>query len=711
MILCNKNILLSQNLVAHFPFDNNTMDLSGNINDGEIIGGVSSTTDRFNNPCGAYKFNGTDGYIKVKNSNSLQSIKQTFSVSCWFKLESIPLTNETKWLSLICKGERSLETLNNPQYRVQTFQSTLQSTISINTDFTEYDNNFLKHKFEFDIWNYYVLVYDGKFVKEYLNNVKIWEFPYNKSFYPNSDPLYIGKDTPGSIEYYSGSIDDLRIYNSPLTDGDISKLFKDESGLSFNDEFTLTCPINIIVQADKNKCSAIVNYAEPMMNINCGAATMKQISGLSSGSEFPEGVSLATFQATSTSGYKKTCTFKITVIDKELPTINCPNDTILTITDSTENTILFKYNHLLGFDNCALSNIRLISGKDSNSPFPIGITKMIFRATDKSANTVDCNYNVIVRKNIIPINNILPIFKKDSLNCPGEIQKYNDSNKCGAIVNYTLNLIDHGMQLIEGKKSGSFFPVGSSLNKFSYSNSQNACSFNVTIIDNEKPTLICPNDIIVHLAAGERTIMLNYIEPSANDNCSIDSLIQIEGLKSGQSFPIGTTQNIFKAIDTFGNYSTCSFNIIVVDTTTSQFPSDNPIELKYDLIPDSIRYAKPIEFKTCLITVVIYDDSQQDFDSISVFFNRKEIVKYEMIKLKKNGTINRAIMLLEGEKNDFIVKAWNNGTISPNTLKVDFFEGYYLDKTKKLKNKKPIVERTLHSKPGVAAGIYLNCKN
>ena len=164
-------------------------------------------------------------------------------------------------------------------------------------------------------------------------------------------------------------------------------------------------------------------------------------------------------------------------------------------------------------------------------------------------------------------------------------------------------------------------------------------------------------------------------------------------------------------MDTFGNSTICSFNVIVVDSAKKQIHSNDSIELKPDLIPDSIRYTKPMEFKTCILTVIMYDDSQQDYDSISVFFNRKEIVAHEMIKIKKNGTINRALMLNIGEKNDFIVKAWNNGEISPNTLKIDFYEGYYLDRIKKIKKKKPVLERTLHSKPGVAAAIYLNCKN
>jgi hypothetical protein len=107
----------------------------------------------------------------------------------------------------------------------------------------------------------------------------------------------------------------------------------------------------------------------------------------------------------------------------------------------------------------------------------------------------------------------------------------------------------------------------------------------------------------------------------------------------------------------------------------------------------------------------MYDIAQQDHDTISVFFNGKEIVSREELKIKKNGMIVRSLLLNADERNEFIVKAWNMGEISPNTLKIEFYEGYYLYKKLRLKFKKPVIERIMNSKPGLAAGIYLKCKN
>src|ERR1044071_2796197 len=52
-LACVDNFSFSQTLVAHYRFDNDASDISGNKNHGRIIGGVESTPDRFGSPCGA----------------------------------------------------------------------------------------------------------------------------------------------------------------------------------------------------------------------------------------------------------------------------------------------------------------------------------------------------------------------------------------------------------------------------------------------------------------------------------------------------------------------------------------------------------------------------------------------------------------------------------------------------------------------------------
>lgn len=64
---------LADGLVAHYKFDGNANDSSGNGNNG-VVHGATLTTDRFGNANSAYKFDGEDDWIQVPNSTSLQDV-------------------------------------------------------------------------------------------------------------------------------------------------------------------------------------------------------------------------------------------------------------------------------------------------------------------------------------------------------------------------------------------------------------------------------------------------------------------------------------------------------------------------------------------------------------------------------------------------------------------------------------------------------------
>jgi len=532
-----------QKLIAYYPFDANARDSSGHGNHGEMIGGVEVTADRFGNACGALSFNGTDGYIEVPNSNSLRSPVSALTITCWFKIEVAPVSSDKKWLTMLSKGNEPNETDNNPQYRLQVLQTATQSTISISSDFTEFDNNYLNHPFSIGKWSFYAMVYDGTNVRTYFNGREVWIFPYRKSFRANDMPMHIAKDIPGVTEFFCGSLDDLRIYNSALTEKEILQLFNDQSGASFNQVFTLTCPSNIIVSTESGKCLAQVNYQQPLVNVNCGSANIRLLNGLASGSQFPLGSSVITYLAESSFGKKQVCSFNVIVKDNAAPLIKCPLDTVVILND--EQGKIFSYGMPLAFDNCSIADIKLLSGLPSGSFFPIGKNALSFRAADQSGNQSDCSFNVIIRKTQI---------------------------------------------------------------------SSDTSQAQVKITPKQK----------------------------------------------------------------------------VVNT-------------------DVINYEHQLTFNDCIITVVMYDDAQQDFDTVSIFYNDKLIVDRQMIWLKKNETITRVLVLNPDEKNYLISKAWNTGQISPNTLKIEFYEGNLLKDKKKFKKAKPIQVKILHSKPGGSGAIVLKC--
>ncbi|WP_456243520.1 T9SS type B sorting domain-containing protein [Tenacibaculum xiamenense] len=75
----------------------------------------------------------------------------------------------------------------------------------------------------------------------------------------------------------------------------------------------IQCPNDIIQNAEGGLSTAIVHYDFPIAIDNCSTATINQIAGLPSGSEFPIGTTIITFEATDIKGNTSTCSFSITI--------------------------------------------------------------------------------------------------------------------------------------------------------------------------------------------------------------------------------------------------------------------------------------------------------------------------------------------------------------------------------------------------------------
>ncbi len=88
----------------------------------------------------------------------------------------------------------------------------------------------------------------------------------------------------------------------------------------------------------------------------------------------------------------------------------------------------------------------------------------------------------------------------------------------------------------------------------------------VTVGDSTPPTINCPSPITTGTPSGMCGAIVNFITPSGSDNCPGASTIQIGGLTSGSTFPVGTTTNTFLVTANNGQTAQCSFTVIVNDT-------------------------------------------------------------------------------------------------------------------------------------------------
>ncbi len=339
---------------------------------------------------------------------------------------------------------------------------------------------------------------------------------------------------------------------------------------------TIACPADITVNNDPNSCGAVVTFTAPVGSDNCAGAATTQTAGLESGSVFPIGTTINSFEVTDSFGNSVECSFTVTVIDNEAPSITCPAD-ITVSNDSGACDAIVSY-VLVSNDNCPDATITQTSGLASGEAFPIGTTTNTFEIIDASGNSNSCSFTVTVNDTEAPV-----------LTCPSDITIDNDLGQCGAQVVYNVsgsdNCPNETLTQTSGLPSGSFFPVGTTTVSYELEDASGnlvSCSFDVTVNDSEAPTINCPSNIVAVNDAGLCSAVVNYTITSG-DNCPGVSVTQTTGLASGSAFPIGITTNTFVITDAAGNTTSCSFDVQVNDAEAPIISCPTDITASNDL--------------------------------------------------------------------------------------------------------------------------------
>jgi gliding motility-associated-like protein len=324
----------------------------------------------------------------------------------------------------------------------------------------------------------------------------------------------------------------------------------------------ITCPANMIVGNTTDYCSGNPTFTLPVVSDNCSVASLVRTTGLASGATFPMGLTTETYVVTDGSGNTATCSFTITVIDNQIPTLICPtNITAFSTINNCDKIVNFSLPLFL--DNCPGAGMVRTTGLASGSLFPVGVTTETYVVTDAAGNTATCSFTITVNDAQLPL-----------IACPSNITVMSTPGLCGSVVNFstpvgTDNCPSPVTTLTSGFVSGTLFPIGTTTETFTVTDASGNirnCSFTITVTDLSVPTITCPSNISVNNSIGVCGAVVNFIAPVGNDNCSGSVTTQTSGLASGSTFPIGTTNQLFTVTDLAGNTASCSFTVAVTDT-------------------------------------------------------------------------------------------------------------------------------------------------
>jgi gliding motility-associated-like protein len=208
----------------------------------------------------------------------------------------------------------------------------------------------------------------------------------------------------------------------------------------------------------------------------------------------------------------------------------------------------------------------LTSSHEPTELLEIGVTTVTYTALDKYNNSSTCSFTVTVTDNSAPV----------ITNCPADITIEAQSS-CQAEVTWSPPAAsDNCLVILSSSHNPGLFNIGTTTVIYTAtdpSNNSSTCSFTVTVTDDTAPVFAnCPADITME-AQGSCKAAVTWTPPTVTDNCSSTlSASHDPGL-----FDTGTTTITYTAVDPAGNTSTCSFNVIVRDTTVpviSGCPSD-----------------------------------------------------------------------------------------------------------------------------------------
>ena len=381
---------------------------------------------------------------------------------------------------------------------------------------------------------------------------------------------------------YSGSSQNLLnvaagTYNVTVTDANFCTETTSVVITTVMDETdpVIICPGNQTANASSTACSYTHNGSSWNANAtdNCTLNSMTwSLTGATSGSGsttlngviFNKGVTNVRWFATDGLGNQDSCEYTITITDVTNPSIvSCGGSTQSVNVDAgecyyTQSETAWDAS---ATDNCGvvsltakLTGATIGSGLTSLNGivFNKGITIVVWTATDAGGLKDSCSFTITVIDEQNP----------GIANCPSDISVGVDTGDCGAVVSWSLPIFSDNCSFTytASHEPGDFFEVGTTVVTYTVtdgSGNVSVCSFDVTVDDNELPTISCEANI------ASCDPLITYAAPVFADNCSVQTVIQTGGLQSGTNYPVGTTTNIFEVTDIHNNTATCSFTVTI----------------------------------------------------------------------------------------------------------------------------------------------------
>jgi hypothetical protein len=227
------------------------------------------------------------------------------------------------------------------------------------------------------------------------------------------------------------------------------------------------------------------------------------------------------------------------------------------------------------------------------------------RVTDTGGLFTDATLTVTVNPNTTP----------PMITCPGETVGHTDLNQCSTIVTFAPTVTGNCSGMLTpicSPASGSRFSKGVTTVTCQVSDSSGnhaSCSFQVRVIDSQRPTLTGPGHIVKSTEPFQCSAVVNYPPPTVTDNCP-GPFNPTCSPSSGFRFPRGTTLVTCHVVDQSANEQTSVFEVTVVDAQAPVFAT--PVNIAATAAASCpyatskvVTYSNPVASDNCAVQSVV----------------------------------------------------------------------------------------------------------
>ncbi len=278
---------------------------------------------------------------------------------------------------------------------------------------------------------------------------------------------------------------------------------------------------------------------------------------------------VVTLTVTDENGNSDNCQFNVMFIDTISPSIVCPTDQTVSADVNCESILLDYTGSLVVGDNCtSVGDLVINQLPSAGSTITGAINTITLTVFDEAGNDNSCVFNVEVEDNTLPtIDCPTDMTVSTDINCQFTLDDYSSlvtiDDNCSDVSNLILTQLPATGTIITGDGTVQLITMEVEDEAGNLAN----CTFNITLIDDLAPEIICGGTLNASVDASCEYILTDYTNHGiATDNCTAQGvIIKTQTPIVGTTLGLGSHVIEIFAEDEASNISSCTFTLNVID--------------------------------------------------------------------------------------------------------------------------------------------------